>query len=734
METRSSTSKSAVAAVPVVMEDSKAKLALDSLKHEDESSNIKSPLAKETDGVEWKPDDRLVLIDQIQLVLPPDDNVKYSTMADKLCWSKVKVGNYSPEECKEEWLRISTKLRRFRTMKELLVDAKTWMKHPWNAFGKKVTKHPDMPKKPLTPYFRFFMAKRQKYAAKHPKMGVTDLTKELSKKYADLSEKKKKKFLDEYNKEMEEWKAAMVEFRKHHPEVFEDDDKTGGTSTSSSVRHPFHVAPPKSTTAMQLYINEKYLDEKDPNVSRKQLYEKFKSQWIAFGENKKLKYIKLAIEAKEKYDMAVEKYRLEHPEYQPRSVKSFLSKAEQKIKDRYDGKPEKPPVNGYSLFTVETLPLLTDMPNIERLGEVSRRWKKLSEDKREAYNLKADERNQEYRIKYEKYVQGLPEEERRKLEEEENDKKKKQPPNSNASPQNSVAVERPQKPVAAVFLFINDKKEDYRKKFPQMDDNELQRLLVKEYNCLNEKDKVKYKKLEEQEKKKIAQETVPPPAASNKKVKRAKFPGEPPKPPHSGYQLFSKELLTQLKDVKANERLQEIGKRWLGMSDDEKRQHNKRKDLMWTQYRKDLEKFKKGLSPKDRKKYEELNKPAKKKPKAKKVEVEAQNESSSAEEDGEENGDASSATTAADSSEEEEDGDEDADETSSSDSESGDDAEGSGSGEDEKEVAPKQVNENTNTQTQGKSGLLTTKDVYDDSSNDDSSDESDSDESSSESA
>jgi len=43
------------------------------------------------------------------------------------------------------------------------------------------------------------------------------------------------------------------------------------------------------------------------------------------------------------------------------------------------------------LFTVETLPLLTDLPNIERLGEVSRRWKKLSEDKREAYNLKADE-------------------------------------------------------------------------------------------------------------------------------------------------------------------------------------------------------------------------------------------------------------------------------------------------------------------------------------------------------
>jgi len=28
-------------------------------------------------------------------------------------------------------------LRRFRTMRELLQDAREWAKHPWNAFGKK---------------------------------------------------------------------------------------------------------------------------------------------------------------------------------------------------------------------------------------------------------------------------------------------------------------------------------------------------------------------------------------------------------------------------------------------------------------------------------------------------------------------------------------------------------------------------------------------------------------------
>jgi len=52
-------------------------------------------------------------------------------------------------------------------------------------------------------------------------------------------------------------------------------------------------------------------------------------------------------------------------------------------------------------------------------------------------------------------------------------------------------------------------------------------------------------------------------------------------------------MLVQLRDVRANERLQEIGRRWVALSDDEKRHWNRRKDAMWVQYRKDLAKFKK---------------------------------------------------------------------------------------------------------------------------------------------
>lgn len=102
-------------------------------------------------------------------------------------------------------------------MTELILDAQEHVKNPYKGKKLKVSpgeevpepvrrgpqkgcrltslypfqKHPDFPKKPLTPYFRFFMEKRAKYAKLHPEMSNLDLTKILSKKYKELPEKKK---------------------------------------------------------------------------------------------------------------------------------------------------------------------------------------------------------------------------------------------------------------------------------------------------------------------------------------------------------------------------------------------------------------------------------------------------------------------------------------------------------------------------------------------------------------
>ena len=58
----------------------------------------------------WTQPEVLTLLDQIQSVMINDENIKYSTMADKLEWDKVKVGQHTPAECKDQWINITTKV------------------------------------------------------------------------------------------------------------------------------------------------------------------------------------------------------------------------------------------------------------------------------------------------------------------------------------------------------------------------------------------------------------------------------------------------------------------------------------------------------------------------------------------------------------------------------------------------------------------------------------------------
>ena len=62
------------------------------------------------DVSEWKHSEVVTLLDQIQSVMTNDDNIKYSTMADKLEWDKVKVGDHTSAECKDQWINITTKV------------------------------------------------------------------------------------------------------------------------------------------------------------------------------------------------------------------------------------------------------------------------------------------------------------------------------------------------------------------------------------------------------------------------------------------------------------------------------------------------------------------------------------------------------------------------------------------------------------------------------------------------
>ena len=82
---------------------------------------------------EWKHSEVVTLLDQIQSVMTNDDNIKYSTMVDKLEWDKVKVGDHTAAECKDQWISITTKVQTVTYCYQLNVNIHTYV---WTAPSK----------------------------------------------------------------------------------------------------------------------------------------------------------------------------------------------------------------------------------------------------------------------------------------------------------------------------------------------------------------------------------------------------------------------------------------------------------------------------------------------------------------------------------------------------------------------------------------------------------------------
>ncbi|XP_007425403.1 nucleolar transcription factor 1 isoform X4 [Python bivittatus] len=589
----------------------------------------------------WTQEDMLTLLECMKNNLPSNDGSKFKTTESHLDWDKVAFKDFSGEMCKMKWIEISNEVRKFRTLTELIMDAEEHVKNPYK--GKKLKKHPDFPKKPLTPYFRFFMEKRAKYAKLHPEMSNLDLTKILSKKYKELPEKKKMKYIQDFQREKQDFERNLARFREDHPDLIQNAKKSD--------------IPEKPKTPQQLwYTHEKKI------------------------------YLKV------RPDEMMRDYIQKHPEMnieEGAPPRSTLTKAERQLKDKFDGRPTKPPPNSYSLYCAELMANMKDVPSTERMVLCSQQWKLLSQKEKDAYHKKCDQKKKDYEIELLRFLESLPEEEQQRVLGEEkmlgiNKKGATSPASKKSSPDASKGgSEKPKRPVSAMFIFSEEKRKQLQEERPELSESELARLLARMWNDLSEKKKAKYKareaalkaqtekkhgsdkedrgklpespktaeeiwqqsvigdylarfkndrgkalkameatwnNMEKKEKlmwiKKAAEdqkryerelsEMRAPPCSTNAS-KKMKFQGEPKKPPMNGYQKFSQELLSngELNHLPLKERMVEIGSRWQRISQNQKDQYKKLAEEQQKQYKVHLDMWLKSLSPQERAAYKE---------------------------------------------------------------------------------------------------------------------------------
>ncbi|KAF3846077.1 hypothetical protein F7725_003155 [Dissostichus mawsoni] len=518
----------------------------------------------------WAQDDLLKLLEAMKLALPQKDLTKYKTSESHLDWTKVAFNSFTAEMCKQKWSEVSKE-------------------------------------KPLTPYFRFFMEKRAKYAKLHPEMSNLDLTKILSKKYRELPEKKKKKYVEDFLRDKETFGHSMSKFRELHPDLMESMTKKGSN------------APEKPRTPQQLWYNH----EKKA-ATTKDIKESLGKQWTQLSDKKRLKWIAKSLEQQKLYEETMRGYIQQHPELnmtQGDISKSTLTKAERHLKDKSDGRPDKPPPNGYSMFCAELMSSMKDVPSTERMVMCSQRWKLLKQIEKDAYQKRCEQRKKDFEIDMNRFLSSLSEEEQTRVLSEDKLGFKRGGANSLAAKKKASRAkanpEKPKRPISAMFIFSEEKRPKMQQEHPDVSDSEITRLLARMWNELPDKKKEKYKRLEtvlkaESEKKEKEDRTRLPdppktaqdiwqqsvigdylarfksdrpkaqkameatwsimekkekimwikkaaedqkryerdlcemrsPAATIAAGKKMKFEGEPKKPPSNGYQKFSQEMLS----------------------------------------------------------------------------------------------------------------------------------------------------------------------------------------------
>ncbi|XP_008111486.2 nucleolar transcription factor 1 isoform X6 [Anolis carolinensis] len=537
----------------------------------------------------WTQEDMLTLLECMKNNLPSNDGGKFKTTESHLDWDKVAFKDFSGDMCRMKWIEISTEIRKYRTLTELIMDAEEHVKNPYK--GKKL----------------------------------------------------KMKYIQDFQREKQDFERNLARFREDHPDLIQNAKKND--------------VPEKPKTPQQLwYTHEKKI------------------------------YLKMHP------DEMMRDYIQKHPEMnieEGAPPRSTLTKAERQLKDKFDGRPTKPPPNSYSLYCAELMANMKDVPSTERMVLCSQQWKLLSQKEKDAYHKKCDQRKKDYEIELLRFLESLPEEEQQRVLGEEkmlgvNKKAATSPASKKPSPDASKGgSEKPKRPVSAMFIFSEEKRKQLQEERPELSENELTRLLARMWNDLSEKKKAKYKaretamktqtekkhgsdkedrgklpetpktaeeiwqqsiigdylarfkndrgkalkameatwnNMEKKEKlmwiKKAAEDQkrydreliemrAPPP--STNASRKMKFQGEPKKPPMNGYQKFSQELLSngELNHLPLKERMVEIGSRWQRISQGQKEQYKKLAEEQQKQYKVQLEMWMKSLSPQEKAAYKE---------------------------------------------------------------------------------------------------------------------------------
>ncbi|XP_073345840.1 nucleolar transcription factor 1-like isoform X2 [Pagrus major] len=346
----------------------------------------------------------------------------YITGLKAMDWEKVAFLPFSPEACQEKWGEILQKMRRMRTLAELIDEAEEAIANP--VLNKK--SHPDFPKKPRPPTAIFYEENRAKFKEQHPKMTSRELFKLMTEAYRLLPDEEKARYVEKYHLASGEHKRKTKAFRKRHPVLVKQEKSTPRKRKRVSAVTPHgeqpqaaEGLPPKPpSNGYSLFCREQLPSM--VGLSNRTYMSVWAQRWKGLTKREKDEYSIRHAELQKQYTKELNEYLMTFNEEEQKKILNEhgikapkVIKRERQVIKRLPGEPKMPSRSGNVIFCQDQMQLMREkFPNArERFRRVNQMWKELSNQEKLRYKDKVNEKLIKYTKKLQKWLKTLTAEE-----------------------------------------------------------------------------------------------------------------------------------------------------------------------------------------------------------------------------------------------------------------------------------------------------------------------------------
>ncbi|XP_034717060.1 nucleolar transcription factor 1-like [Etheostoma cragini] len=377
-----------------------------------------------TGGSEWTKANLQKLLAAMKTSIPEHDLMSaYAKGLKSVDWNVVAFPPFSAEACQEKWREILQKMRKTRTLTELIVEAEDVISNP----VKNMKMHPELPKRPCPPNAVFYEENWAKFHKKHPNMSRRKGFKCLINKYKALSDEEKAQYVEKSELAMRGYKKKMRQFRKQYeipprrkPKAGQKKRKKLSADTPNQREENTKVAkdlPSKPPfNGYNLFCKEQRASM--TGFSGNTYVSVWAQRWRDLTPRQRDEYSNRCRELKRQYSVMLNKYLMtfdkeeqqrilnENGIKRPREHKSVVRKVVRKL----PGEPKMPSRSGNVIFCKNQMEVMKEkLPNAnERFTKVNQMWHALSDREKQRYKEEVCKNVNKYATELQKWFKTLP--------------------------------------------------------------------------------------------------------------------------------------------------------------------------------------------------------------------------------------------------------------------------------------------------------------------------------------